>query len=164
MRIKYLLVLLAATLFLGACNNGENKFTVVGDITNMPEQKVVLEELGINEFIVIDSGTSDARGHFELSGNAPEAGLYRVSFPQSKFILLSIDKGTVKVNGDWNSLENYTVSGSSSSESLRKFIASFRGYVNDLNTMNIVLDTMAARGNDSMLSVAQKDMEAQLVT
>jgi peroxiredoxin len=74
-----------------------------------------------------------------------------------------MDKGTVKVKADWNSLENYTVNGSSSSESLRNFITSFRGFVNDMNTMNIVLDTMAARGNDSMLRVAQADMEGQKV-
>jgi hypothetical protein len=47
MRIKHVVLLLLTVLYLSACNSGGNDFTVVGDITNMPAQQVVLEELSM---------------------------------------------------------------------------------------------------------------------
>jgi peroxiredoxin len=72
---------------------------------------------------------------------------------------LSVDKGDLKVSGDWNMLENYTVSGSSASLSLRNFLFAIREHLRDFNTMHIVLDSMKARGNDSALTAAKKDFE-----
>lgn len=102
----------------------------------MPEQQVVLEELGTTEFILVDSTMSDTKGHFELNGNAMEEGRYRVRFTGGKIILLTIEKGTVKVAADWNSIEQYTVSGSPASESFRVYLKTFRNYLNDLNTID----------------------------
>jgi peroxiredoxin len=124
----------------------------------MPAQRVFLEELNINDIAVIDSGKTDKNGDFELSGTAPEPGLYRLRFEQNQFILLSVDKGTIKVTGDWNNLEGYNVAGSASSASLRQFLVVVREHLRDFNTMSIVLDTLQAKGNDSMLATAQQDL------
>jgi thiol-disulfide isomerase/thioredoxin len=70
---------------------------------------------------------------------------------------LSIDKGNVKVTGDWNMLENYQVSGSQASVSLRQFLLAVRAHLRDFNTMSIVMDTLQAKGNDSVLTSAKKD-------
>lgn len=158
MGFRYLLPLLFVVSFVVSCGNKENKFTVLGKIRNMPEQTVVLEELGIHNAVVIDSATSDKNGSFELSGVAPEPGLYRLRFRENQFILLSVEKGTLKINADWDNLEAYSVSGSASSEALRQFLITVREHLRDFNTMSIVLDTFQARGNDSMLRVAQEDL------
>ncbi|HRO42555.1 MAG TPA: TlpA disulfide reductase family protein [Flavipsychrobacter sp.] len=159
MRSKLLLPFLVVLTWVSSCGNKENKFTVLGQIQNMPEQTVFLEELGINAAVVIDSATSNDKGSFELKGTAPEPGLYRIRFNQNQFILLSIDKGTLKVNADWNSLEAYTVAGSAPSIALRQFLITVREHLRDFNTMSVVLDTFQARGNDSMLKVAQQDLQ-----
>ena len=87
---------------------------VAGEIKGIPEQSVYLEELNINDIKVIDSGKVED-GSFELTGTAPEPGLYRLRFEQNQFILLSVDKGNLKVTGDWNSLESYNINGSAPS-------------------------------------------------
>jgi peroxiredoxin len=158
MRLKHLLLILTA-LYLSSCSNEKNKFTITGNIQNMPEQSVYLEELGINDITIVDSAKTDKKGDFELSAKAPEDGLYRLRFQYDKFVLLSISKGTIKINGNWDNLENYNVAGSSSSLSLKVFLQTVREHLRDFNTMSIVMDTLQAKGNDSMLTQAKNDMQ-----
>ncbi len=160
MRSKQLLFILIALSGLTACSNSNRKFTIIANISNLPEQTVVLEQLNANEIItIVDSVHANADGHFELSGVAPEPGLYRIHFRQRKYILLAVDKGNMKITGDWNSLEKYTVAGSPASVQLQGYLAVLRAHLNDFNMMSVVLDTLKAKGNDSMLSVAQKDFQ-----
>jgi len=153
------LLFFSAICLLGACNIGnKNKFTVTGHIDNLPVQEVVLEEIGVNDVItVLDSEKTSDKGNFQLSGLAAEPGLYRLRFEKNKFILLAIDKGDVTVNADWQKLENWQVSGSPSSESLRKFLVVIREHLRDFNTMSVVIDTLQTRGNDSLLAKAKMD-------
>lgn len=158
MRSKHLLFIFIGISFIAACSSDTHRFKVMGDIAGMPEQTVILEEINANDIIsIIDSQRSKSDGHFELSGVAPEPGLYRLHFSDNNYILLSVDKGNIKIEGDWKTLENYKVSGSAPSEDLKKFIIAIRGHLRDFNTMSIVLDSLKARGNDSLLTVAQND-------
>jgi len=126
----------------------------------MPVQTVVLEQLNANDVItIIDSERTKADGHFEVSGIAPEAGLYRLHFRPNKFILLSIDKGNTMVTDNWASFENYTIAGSDASDELKNFLVSIRKHLRDFNTMSVVLDTLQTRGNDSILASAKKDFD-----
>lgn len=166
MKSKHLLCYFILFSLLAACTSSNRKFTITGEVSNMPVQTVVLEQMAANDIIsIVDSIKSTADGHFELSGMSPEPGLYRLHFTDNKFILLSIDKGNIKVNADWQTIENYTVAGSPATEHLKQFLAIFREKVRDFNTMNIVLDTLQARGNDSLVALAQKsyqDMNSDL--
>src|SRR5690606_32973697 len=74
------------------------------------------------------------------------------------YILLSLHDEVVKVKGNWNNLDHYTVNGSPSSQSLRNFLFTLRGHLRDFNTMGLVLDSLRAKGNDSLLMRAQKDL------
>lgn len=160
MKSKNLLIYLFAISGLVACSDTNRKFNVIGEISGMPEQTIILEQLGANDIVsVVDSVKSKSDGRFEFSGNSPEPGLYRLHFLDNKFVLLSIDKGNIKLTANWASIENYTVTGSASSEHLRQFLLVFREKVRDFNTMNIVLDTLKARGNDSLLALAQKNYQ-----
>lgn len=124
----------------------------------MPEQTVLLEEMGINETKVLDSAKSNGKGHFELSSTSLEPGLYRLHFTDNKFILLSVFNENIKIVAQWNNLEQYTLSGSQGSESLRNFFVNVRRHINDINTMAIVMDSMRMRGNDSLLEMASNEM------
>src|SRR5690242_13261192 len=118
MRSKHLLLFAIILLSFASCKMGNNRFTVMGEIKDMPKQKVVLEELAVNDVItIIDSTSSDDNGKFELSGSAPEPGLYRIHFQQNKYILLAIEKGNLKVTGDWAAIQEYRVDGSPASAS-----------------------------------------------
>jgi peroxiredoxin len=159
MRIKHLVIVCLPVVLLASCSGEQNKFKIDGHVDNMPQQVVYLEELNINDIVVLDSGKSSEKGDFKLSAKAPETGLYRLRFQDNKFILLTIEKGTVKVNADWNALENYTVSGSEASASLRGFISVVRNHMQNYNTMGVVLDSLKARGDDSVLAVAQNRLQ-----
>ncbi len=160
MKYKHLLFFFIVSGFFASCGSGSRKFTIAGSITGMPEQTVILEQLNANDVItIVDSQRSDNKGNFEIAGVSPEPGLYRLHFAKNKFILLSIDKGSIKINGDWNTIENYNVTGSASSESLKKFIVSIREHLRDINTMTMVIDTLQAKGNDSLLQVAKKEFQ-----
>lgn len=152
------LLLLLPLIWFSACKNEKNKFNVTGKIAGMPKQSVYLEELGINEISIIDSTTSDEAGTFELAGNAPEPGLYRIRFQAEKFILLAVDKGNINISGNWDKMENYTVSGSESSKSLQGFLFRVREQMRDFNTISIIIDTMKSRGNDSAILRAKTDL------
>jgi peroxiredoxin len=159
MRVKYLILLFIGSVYLSACTSSGNKFTVKGKIENMPQQNVYLEELGINEIIIVDSGKTGKDGKFELSGTAPEEGLYRIRFQMERYLLLSLEKGTIDINADWNQFENYNVTGSSSSASLKKFLSTVREHLRDFNTISVVMDSMRVQGNDSLLTAAKKDLQ-----
>lgn len=162
MVLKHLRYLsLIALSMLAACGGSRRNFHIIGDITGMPQQTVVLEEANPDGMftVIIDSEKSTADGHFELSGVAPEPGLYRIRLQQDKMILLSIDKGNIKVTGDWSAISSYAVVGSTSSESLKRFLTSIKEHMRDYNTMVVIMDTLHARGNDSLLAIAQKDFE-----
>ncbi|MBS1585594.1 MAG: AhpC/TSA family protein [Bacteroidetes bacterium] len=153
------LLLLSAIVLMASCRQNKSNFNVIGDIAAMPEQSVRLEEIGINEIKVLDSAKTDAKGHFELSGNTPDERLFRIHFAQNKFILLSAEKGNIKVTGNWDNLENYSVEGSAGSASLRNFVSLVRENLRDINTMSIIIDSLKVKNNDSMLTAAKKDME-----
>jgi peroxiredoxin len=160
MRSKHLLFLLIAISGLAACGGSNPRFTIIGNINGLPQQTVMLEQLNANDVIIIvDSQRSNADGHFELSGVAPEPGLYRLRFYPNKYLLLSVDKGNMKVAAQWANLENYTVAGSAASENLRNFIAAIREHLCDFNTMSVVIDTLRSKGNDSILTTAKKDFQ-----
>lgn len=159
MRAKYLFLLIIPVIYLFSCGKERNKFTISGSIGNMPQQQIFLEELGINDIVTIDSVKSDSKGAFKLSGIAPEPGLYRIRFEGQRYILVSVDKDDIKVDGDWDNLQNYTINGSPASASLKQFLTTVREHLRDFNTMSIVIDSMQARGNDSMLASAKGELE-----
>jgi peroxiredoxin len=159
MRVKLSgLLLLLPLIWFAACNSEKNKFNITGKIEDLPKQSVYLEELGINEISIIDSTTSTESGTFELAGNTTEPGLYRIRFQTEKFILLSIEKGDIQISGNWNSMENYVVSGSEPSKSLQNFLFRVREQMRDFNTISIIIDSMKARGNDSAILRAKTDL------
>jgi len=160
MRSKQLLFVLTVLSVLAACSSNNRKFTIIGNIEGLPEQTVILEQLTANDIItIVDSVRSKQDGHFELSGVAPEPGIYRIHFRPNKYILLSIDKGNMKITGDWSTLEKYTVAGSDASKQLQAYLAAVRNHLADFKAMTGVLDTLKARGNDSILAVAQQNFQ-----
>lgn len=164
MQSRYLW-LLAFSLFLYSCGGGNNKFTVIGNVKNIPSGTVVLEEINMDALVAIDSATADESGNFELEGTALEPHLYRLNFGEGRFILLSLDKGNVKVTADWNTIENYDVSGSASSESLKKLLLVVREHMRDLSKMEVVLDSLKANNDTLKLASAiasRKEMNVSL--
>lgn len=160
MQFRLLFFSALVAIGLASCTGNDKAFSIAGELANMPEQTVYLEELGIDKITILDSAECDASGKFSLDGKAPEAGLYRISFSadKAKNILLSAEKGTIIIKGDWTTLNTVAITGSESSANLQKFLLVIRNHVQDFNTMGMVLDSFKAHNNDSMIAVVQGDM------
>ena len=111
--------LIAVVLF--SCNSAKDKgkFTVEGTLKSTPDQKVYLEELYFSDKQpeVLDTGIIKD-GKFTLSAIAPEEGLYRIRFEQSKQAYIFISQtGKINFTADLASSEltSYSFSGSANS-------------------------------------------------
>ena len=147
----------ALLMFVASC---KQEFSIKGKLDNLPEQQFRLEELGMDQNTAVDSGKTNKDGTFELHSQAKEESLYRIRFEKDKYILLALKNGDqVQINGDWNNLEDYRVSGSSGSEDLKGFLVNLRENIRDLKTMKVIMDTIKnSPQNDSVRKMAESDM------
>ncbi len=148
-------------LFFTACNSGK---TIEADITNIPAQKVVLEEIRGNDFIPKDSAMIEAGKPFSLKTDLHDEGMYRLYFEQDKYIMLALESGDkVKIDGDWNSLENYKVTGSGKSEIVKKLIVGTRENIIDIRTYQMIFDSLKSQNDTAKLNKIREDFQAHNV-
>ena len=141
---KYLLWI-AAGIFLAGCAGQTEKgeFKIEGHLNNLPLGSVVLEELTLDNVKVVDSTSiKDASGKFTLKGMVAEQGLYRLRFDNGKFILLALDAGDMKIDGDLEKLEDIKIAGSEPTAELQQFM-------NDISKQSISI-TEEMRKLDSL--------------
>lgn len=144
---KYLLWISAAAFLAGCAGQTEKgEFKIEGHLSNLPLGPVLLEELTLDNVKVVDStNVKDASGKFTLKGMVAEQGLYRVRFENGKFILLALDAGDMKIDGDIDKLDDVKISGSEPTAELQQFMS-------DISKQSIAL-TEEMRSLDSLHAV-----------
>ena len=149
--------LMGVMMSLSSCQQG---FQVEGQLANCPEQNFRLEELGIDENKLVDSGQVDKKGEFSVKAQNGEEALYRIRFEQDKYILLALKNGDQAViRGNWNQLEDYQVTGSKGSMALKSFLVNLRENIKDIRTMELIMDSVRTRpADDSLRKVAEEDL------
>ena len=153
----FLLVCAAVIAMLTSCQGGKN---IEVNIANVPAQKVLLQEIKGPEFILVDSATIEEGKPFSLKAPLKDERMYRLFFEQEKYVMLALEKGDkLKVEGDWNSLENYRVSGSDKSETVKRLVAGTRENIVDIRTYQMIFDTLKAKRQFEKLKVAQADYQ-----
>jgi hypothetical protein len=148
---KYLLWL-AMGVFLASCSEQTEKgdFKISAHLNNAPLGQVFLEELTLQNVKVVDTtAVKDASGNFTLKGMVGEQGLYRIRFADGKNILLALDAGDMKIDGDYNSLDKLTIQGSEATSEMQAF-------VKDISQKAIVL-TEEMRAVDSLHNIKAPD-------
>ena len=155
--VKKLSFLLLLAVVIASCNNN---YSVKGTITNMPAQKFRLEQLAVEENVFIDSGSTKEDGTFEISHKSKEEALYRLRFEKGKYILLVLNNGEkATIKGNWNELENYQIEGSAGSQSLKGFLVNLRENLKDINTMQVIMDSLRGKPEkDSLFKSAEADL------
>ncbi len=100
--MKKILVFICSVCLI-ACHTEKTKgeFTVSGEIKNAPDQKIYLEELFFSQKApqIIDT-VQLIKGKFEVTGIAPEQGLYRLRLEQSPGYIFINDKDEIKLFTD----------------------------------------------------------------
>ncbi len=154
----YRLFILSIVLLLAACGR-DKRFTVIGNFTNLPQQKVRLQELRIDDkMIVVDSSRTDADGKFELSAESTGPGLYQLIFEGGVYVILSQDEGNIRLSGDWRQMPAYTVQGSPASHSIQGFLQVVNEHIRDIQTLDGVIRQLHAAGRDSSIASAQGEL------
>lgn len=113
-------ILLMLTFF-SACNmaGGSDKYSVQGTIKNHQAKSVVLEQLGLQKIVQVDSSKIDEKGFFKMSGVA-EKGFYRLRLDEKTFFLFLLEPAEYKVEIDVTAQEPFKATGSKENEEFQK--------------------------------------------
>src|SRR5437870_1615867 len=102
-----------ALMFFVSCSNKNDagKFSVTGDVKNMPDQQVYIEEMYFDQKTPDVLDTADVKkGKFTLTALSHEEGLFKIRFEKSNAVFLVInDKNEIPVTADNNNLSVTTV-------------------------------------------------------
>jgi peroxiredoxin len=155
------IISLFALLAMSSCKDPDKYFKLEASVKGMPEQSVVLEELGFNEVKLIDSTRSDKSGNFSLKGIYTEPALYRVKLGD-QFMLVVIDGEQIKLKSSWTDPGNYTAEGSRGSNSLNAFMQHYISLSKDMLALEMVVDSMDANAApDSLIMLVQSEADTK---
>lgn len=161
MYVKRLLVVFAISTLLYSCNNNKEekgKFTLNGEIKNVADQKVYLEQLYFSQQDTQVLDTADVKaGKFNVSATATEEGLYRIRFEKmnSGFVFIN-DKPAITFKADANDLSMEGPSfNSAANTALKNLIIHIDGQRKNLVATSAIIDSLKKiNGSDSALIAA----------
>ena len=105
--MKRILLLLVTSIYILSCNNNavvKGKFLISGEIKNVPDQKIYLEQLYFSQKNPEIIDTAEIKnGKFTLSASANEEGLYRIRTEKmgAGFIFIN-DNNVINFKADIN--------------------------------------------------------------
>jgi thiol-disulfide isomerase/thioredoxin len=132
-KMKRVLSIVVIIFSLYSCNfsrgsHGADGYRISGKIINCPAKTVSLDELSLMGFSTIDTTAVNSKGNFSFKGNTKEplfcALRFNANMPDEKRIFIVIDSNTkVKLDADFNYIENYKIKGSKDCELLQQLLA-----------------------------------------
>ena len=155
--------IIASACFLLCCNTetkSKGKFAVKGEIKNVPDQKIFLEEVYFTAKppLVIDTAQL-IKGKFTVQGIAPEEGIYRLRLETGQAFIFINDREEIPAS--INALGRDLLSAnfnSPANRSLQKFLILLDSLQTKLKALN---DSFAllrqSQSSDSVLQVAQNN-------
>ncbi len=127
------------------------------NISNTPEQNVILEHYYKDSFKVIDE-KHVSRDKYSLSYELSAPAILRVRYELGKYIFVSVDGDKkIKVNGDWDNFDSLHYIGSKSTDDLQVFVSKMSKFATEQNTYQIVLANLKGQpAKDSLYKDALK--------
>jgi len=163
MKKIFVIVFCAAVLF--SCNNDtpKGKFSVTGELKNIPDQKIYLEELYFSQKDPAVLDTAEIKnGKFSLTALAPEEGLYRLRLEKNEAAFIFInDQPNISFASDFNNLSvQSAVFNTPANHLLRKFMVTIDAKRKELEGKTTLLQQYANPvATDSMYNVMQKEYD-----
>jgi peroxiredoxin len=157
---QYLLI----TLIIAGCAAKENKgkFSLAGEIKNVPDQKIYLEQLYFSQKNPEVVDTAEIKnGKFTVTATAPEQGLYRLRLEKDRgaFIFIN-DRSDLTLSADFKTLSMKTVMfNSNASTLLKNFIISTDDQLTLLQDKATVLQQYPEASKDSVYDVLMKEYQ-----
>ena len=158
MYLKQLISAVALTALLFSCNDADEKgkFSLNGDLKNLPDQKVYLEQIYFSSQDPQVLDTAEVKGgKFTVSSVATEEGMYRIRFEKvnSGFVFIN-DKPSINFKADMNdvSLEGPSFN-SPANTALKNFLLNIEGQRKNLVASSQLIDSLTKlKGVDSALT------------
>lgn len=152
-------------IFLVSCQNkgDKGKFTVNGEIKDLPDQKVYLEELFFSQKDpeVLDTGNV-SKGKFSVTALAPEQGLYRLRFEKNngQFIFIN-DNPSISFTTDINdSIGIRSRFSGPANASLKNFMIHLNDEGEHMAKIDLALANERVNRVDSLVQVYQDQLDA----
>lgn len=162
--MKKILTLATSLVILVSCSPSAQKgqFAVSGELKNVPDQQVYLEELYFSQKDPAVLDTAEIKnGKFSLAALAPEEGLYRIRLEKSQAAFIFInDQAAIPFSADANtlSLEN-TQFNTPANFLLRSFMVDVEKQRKGLEDKAMLLQQYTnPQPSDSTYEILQKDV------
>ncbi len=166
--MKRILAILLLSSFLFSCNdkNEKGKFTLHGELKNIDDQKIYLEQLFFNEKQPQVLDTADIRnGKFELSATGMEKGLYQLRFEKAQVGYFFInDKPEIILKAD---VKDMTLEGADFNSPSNRSFRSFLGNINykqiRINGLLSEIDSLRKnQGSDSIMTARNTSLDTSV--
>ncbi len=157
--MKKSITVIALSIFMLSCSHEtqKGKFSVTGDVKNVPDQQVFLEQLYFSQKNPDVLDTAQLKnGKFELSTIAQEEGLYRVRFEkQQRGYIFINDASSISIKADGNdmAINGPKVSGPANLR-LKNLLEALSSMSDSIQQCNGRLQSLSSgKGNDSLVAV-----------
>ncbi|MFN8323058.1 MAG: TlpA disulfide reductase family protein [Chitinophagales bacterium] len=157
--MRKLLSLLLLLTFFSGCNlaGGSDKYSIQGTLKNHPAKSVVLEQLGLQKVVAVDSAKVDDKGFFKMEG-VSEKGFYRLKLDEKTFFLLLLEPAAYKVEIDPTAQDAFKATGSKENEEFQKAFKELGNAQRDLQGWNMAYQMYQQQGvsQDTMMFIQQQ--------
>jgi peroxiredoxin len=136
--MKKIVYIISIIILFASCGNKEKDqqgFVVNGKIINSIDKTIYLQELTSKGLKFIDSTTIKPDGTFEFKGNVSDKLFATISFPKGAAVIVLDTNSTISLSIDADAPEQYGVTGSPDSETLRKLLQINNKYMQIMRNM-----------------------------
>ncbi|CAN5920549.1 TlpA disulfide reductase family protein [soil metagenome] len=124
--MKKIWLMIPALALLGACNkpgsatgDAASGYKLTGKVANVEGGRVILDELGEQQFISRDTAVVQPDGTFTFTGQVPEPGLYKLNLGGQQQVVFVLDNKNIQVEADAKDvLQTLSFKGSADSDLL----------------------------------------------
>jgi peroxiredoxin len=166
--MRKLSLLTCAMVFLAACENKKDSFTVSGTLKNSPAKVVYIEETNIatGEKQIKDSSAISDNGKFSMKVDATEEGAYnlRMQNEAAQFATIINDGSKINIEADFSKrYDFYDVSGSAASKSIQEYLAKINELQREKFNYLVQADSITKNNGDAALAQSLVQKEAEII-
>lgn len=162
-KLKNLLsaILIGSSLLFVSCDSSSELYKIKGQLSDVENQVVYLEQLKFTEAILLDSVKMDEKGSFTMNVPFKDEGLYslRINDQQMMFVL---DNSPITIEGNGSALEQAKVTGSKGSDILKGYNEKMNVFMANILTLNQQQEDLMIQGAGAEeFTALEKEQETQ---
>jgi peroxiredoxin len=173
--MKRFWLLIPALALLGACNkpgsatgDAASGYKLTGKVANLEGGKVILDELGEQQFISRDTAVLQPDGSFAFTGKVTEPGLYKLNLGGQQQIIFVLDNKNIQVEADAQDVLNtLSFKGSSDSDLLHqvnKTMVDFQTGMGQLEQRFVAANTAGQQDSVQALQAEAQKRQEQTIS